>query len=178
MTYVLIALVILLLLIRHQLKPRPLKRNLFTIPVLLLIYSIYLAWNAHVGGGEAISLAIGFGLGGLIGLIQGKMVSVYQKNDFWWVAGSWLTLGIWLLSIPVRYLVKYGFVEVFHVPTVLTGSNAYVPFLFSLAGILIGKVTTLSFRYPDQMIAAANNEFRGARRAARKARREERRKDW
>ncbi len=172
MTYILLALALLLMLVRNQLKPKPLKRSLFTMPVILLVYAIYLAYNAHVQSGEATSLAISIILGGVIGLIQGKMVKVYQEHDVWWVAGSYLTLAIWFLSIPIRLVVKYGYLELFHFTTVLTGDLIYVPFLFSLAGILIGKVVMLSLRYPEQMLAAANDEYHGARRKARRARRE------
>ncbi|CAM3064610.1 hypothetical protein [Sporolactobacillus spathodeae] len=176
MNEILIALVLLLLLIRHQLKSRLLKRSLFTLPLLLLIYSIYLSVNAGVSLPESFSLVISTVLGGLIGLIQGKYASVYETDGFWWVRGSWLTLTVWLLSIPVRYLVKYGYLEAFHVHTVLIGSQAYIPILFSLAGILFGKVIMLTWRFPEQMRAAANDQYRGARRAARRSHRQNKRK--
>jgi hypothetical protein len=172
MTYILLALAILLVLISNHLKPKPLKRSLFTMPVILLIYAVYLASDAHVQSGEAISLAISLILGGVVGMIQGKIVKVYQEHGVWWVAGSFVTLLIWLISIPIRLIVKYGYIQLLHVPTVLTGKLAYVPFLFSLAGILIGKVFILSLRYPKQMKAAANDEYRTSRRRARRARRE------
>jgi hypothetical protein len=87
-------------------------------------------------------------LGGIVGMVQGKIVKVYQEHGVWWVAGSIVTLLIWLISIPIRLIVKYGYIQLLHVPTVLTGDLVCVPFLFSLAGILIGKVFILSLRYP------------------------------
>ncbi|MFD0694528.1 hypothetical protein ACFQZT_10535 [Paenibacillus sp. GCM10027628] len=155
--------VILILVIRNQLKAKPLKRSLFTLPLLLLFYAIYVAAQANVQTGEAISLALGALLGGGVGLIQGRLARVYVDNSTWWVEGSWASLAVWLISIPLRFVVRYGFVELGGIPVVLTGDQAYVPFLFSIAGILLGKVLMLTFRYPGPMQAAASGEFRRRR---------------
>jgi hypothetical protein len=158
-----IILLIAVVLIRSQLRPKPLTRSLFTIPVLLLIYAVYAGAQAHVQTGEAVSLLLAAGMGGIVGMVQGRLARVYEQHQTWWVAGSWLTLGVWLLSMPIRFLIKYGFIEWFRIHIELTGSSAFVPYLFSIGGILLGKVLMLTLRYPDLMLAAANGEMRRRR---------------
>jgi hypothetical protein len=158
-----LCMMIVILVVRSQLKAMPLKRSLFTLPLLLLFYAIYTAAQAHVQSGEAISLALGTVLGGGVGLLQGRLARVYVDNSTWMIAGSWAGLAVWLLSIPLRFVVRYGFVELGGIDVVLTGSQAYVPYLFSIAGILLGKVLMLTLLYPGPMQAAASGEFRRRR---------------
>ncbi|MFC5450810.1 hypothetical protein [Paenibacillus aestuarii] len=160
MSNIFLCLIILLLIVRSQLRVKPLRRSLFTLPLLLLFYAIYLAAQAHVQPGEGISLALSALLGSGVGLFQGRLTRVYVDNSVWMMAGSWAGLAVWLLSIPLRFIVRYGFVELSGIDVVLTGAQAYVPFLFSIAGILLGKVLMLSLLYPEQMRAAAVGTFK------------------
>jgi hypothetical protein len=163
MTNPIVIILIAIVLIRSQLRPKPLRSRLFTFPALLLAYGVYIACQAQVQTGEALSLLLVTALGGAVGLLQGRLVRVYEEGRIWWVAGSWLTLAVWLLSIPIRFAVKYGFVELFHIHPQLTGRDAFVPFLFSIGGILLGKVCMIAIRYPGQMKAAAQGSNGGRR---------------
>jgi len=164
MTNLLIGALILLIMIRSQLGAKPLKRTAYTLPLLLLLFAVYASQQANVQAGEGVAMSICVALGAVVGLIQGRLIHVYSENGIWWTQGSWLTLLIWLTSVPIRFGVKYGIMELFDIPAQLTGTNAYVPFLYSIAGILLGKAVMLTIRYPNQMLAAASGEYRRRRR--------------
>ncbi|UJF32939.1 hypothetical protein [Paenibacillus hexagrammi] len=148
-----IGLLVVIIIFRSQLKARPVSIKMFTMPLLLLAFAIYESVEAQVQAGEAVSLAMSVLLGAVVGLLQGKFIHVRTVDSVWWAEGSWASLGVWLLSIPVRFAIRYGFIGLLGIPTVLTGSKAYVPFLFSIAGILLGKGIMLVRRYPSALNA-------------------------
>jgi hypothetical protein len=170
MSKVWLAALLLVWLVKNQLAAKPLRSSLFTFPLLLLAVAAYSAYTAGVRTGEGISLGIAVVLGIGAGLVQGKFTAVYEENGVWMRAGSFAALLVWLLSVPIRFCVRYGFVELFHIEQHLTGSSAFVPYLFSLGGILLGKVIMLALRYPEPMMAAARGERRLSRRAVRRLR--------
>ncbi|MBS4175060.1 hypothetical protein [Bacillus sp. FJAT-49736] len=153
-----IAILILLVIVRSQLRIKPLRRSMFTFPILLLLYALYSCSKAGVDIGEGIGMVIVFSLGAIVGLFQGKFVNVYCEKNEWVVAGSWVTLAIWLVSVPIRYLIKFSYIELLDIPVHLNGNYAYVPFLISIAGILIGKVIMLTIRFPQPILSAANHD--------------------
>jgi hypothetical protein len=142
-----------ILLIRTQLRPKPLDSRIFIFPALLMLVGIYAAFDANVQAGEALSLFLGAILGAAVGLIQGKLVRVYEDHQTWLIEGSWLTVGVWLLSIPIRLLIKYEFVEMFHIHVELVGNRAYLPYLLSVSGILLGRLAMVTIRYPRLILS-------------------------
>ncbi|GIP23479.1 hypothetical protein [Paenibacillus sp. J22TS3] len=155
MDYVWIALLVLIIMGKRQLAPRPVSARIVTVPLILALYGGYLAAKLSVGVGETASLLIGLGLGAAVGLYQGRFVRVFEQGGVWMTQGSVVTLGIWLLSIPLRLVIKYGFTELFHIPVKLTGSYMFVPYLFSLSGIMLGRAAYLIIKYPDEFQQAA-----------------------
>lgn len=168
MNYFIIGLLILFFVVRRQLQARPIKSDLFLLPVLLLFYGAYAASQASVGIGESISLALGLAMGLAIGWAQGFFTSVYRINGIWMEQGTPLSLAIWLLSVPVRFLIKLAFVDVFHISVHLTGSSGVmVPLLVSFAGILFGKAMYLINRYKEQTKEASGMTRRERKYAQR-----------
>lgn len=152
MSYVWIGLLVHVVMLKRQIEPRPMRKSLSALPVLLLAFAIYLAAQASVQTGEGLSLLLTALMGAGVGILQGKFTRVYQANGTWMMAGSIVSLALWLLSVPIRYGVRIGFVQVFGFHVALTGQYAYVPFLFSLAGILLGRALYLIFRYPNEVM--------------------------
>jgi len=150
MTNIFLALLILVLLIKRQLEPRPIKSSLYTFPIILLLYGSYLASAAGIKPLEGIALGLGVLLGIIVGLIQGRFTKVFQQNGIWMVAGSFWSLAVWLLSIPIRFLIKMSFIQILHIPVHLTGEYTFVPYLFSLAGIIAGRAIYLALKYPKE----------------------------
>jgi hypothetical protein len=156
MTNIFLALLILVLLIKRQIQPRPIKSSLYIFPIILLLYGSYLASDAGVKTLEGISLGLSVFLGLLVGLVQGRFTRVFQQNGIWMVAGSFLSLSVWLLSIPIRFLIKMSFILVLHIPVHLTGEYSFVPYLFSLAGIIGGRAIYLAIKYPKEFKAGTS----------------------
>ncbi|WP_433945246.1 hypothetical protein [Paenibacillus sp. SN-8-1] len=158
MNYIWMALLILIVMAKRQLTPRPISAGLVTFPLILICFGGYITTQLSLGGGEITSLVLSLVMGAAVGLYEGRFVRVFEQGGIWMRQGSIVTLGIWLLSIPVRFIVKYGFIQLCHIPVQLTGSYAYVPYLFSLAGIMLGRAGYLIVKYPGefQKSAAAN----------------------
>ncbi|NIK79159.1 hypothetical protein FHS15_004317 [Paenibacillus castaneae] len=169
MNTIFIAILILILLVNRQLKPRPIKGNVFFLPLLLILFASYQAYQAGVEGGEGISLLLGAGMGLGVGWLQGRFTAVYQKNGIWMTVGSIWSIAIWLLSVPIRLIIKYGFVELMHINVHLTGEYAFAPILLSLGAIVLGRALYLISRYPLPLREAAGTT-RYERRRARKSR--------
>jgi hypothetical protein len=86
--------------INNQLEPKPLKRSLYSLPVLLLLYAIYNSSRAGINRrnpchGDYLPARCR-----AIGLIQGKITKVYQRNDNWFRAGSWIALAVFGFFYP------------------------------------------------------------------------------
>jgi len=156
MSHIFLALLILVLLIKRQIEPKPIKSSLYILPIILLLYGSYLASDAGIKTLEGISLGLGVFLGIIVGLIQGRFTHVFQQNGIWMVAGSFLSLSVWFLSIPIRYLIKMGFIQVLHIHVHLTGEYSFVPYLFSLAGIIAGRSIYLAIKYPNEFKAGTS----------------------
>lgn len=171
MSHLWIGLLLLIVLAGRQLRSRPIKRNLYTFPILLLGYAVYLSSNAGVQTGEGISLLVSAALGAVVGLLQGRHTRVFDLNGVWMIAGSFTSVLIWLFSIPIRYIVHLGLIRVFDIPVALTGTYAFVPFLFSVAGILLGRTLYLSLKYPGEFMKGASMSRRERRLSQRTGRR-------
>ncbi|MNM83251.1 hypothetical protein D3C81_953060 [compost metagenome] len=155
MSYIWIALLILIVMAKRQLTPRPISAGLVTFPLLMVCYGGYIITQLSLGSGEIVSLILSLAMGAAVGLYEGRFVRVFEQGGIWMRQGSIVTLGIWLLSIPVRFIIKYGFIQLFHIPVQLTGSYAYVPYLFSLAGIMLGRAVYLILKYPGEFQKSA-----------------------
>jgi hypothetical protein len=167
-THLFIGFLLLIMLMLRQFRPRPIKRSLFTLPLLLLAYGIYVSSQAGVEVGEGAALLLVTLMGLAVGLVQGRFTRVFEMDGVWMASGSVASVAIWLLSIPIRYVVKLGFIMLFDIPVHLTGAGAFVPFLFSLAGIVLGRAVYLAAKHPEEMTkAAAATRFE--RRRARQA---------
>lgn len=169
MNQLLIALFLIVWMAARQLTARPVKRNLFTVPVVALGFGLYVSYGQGVQTGEMISLLISAALGCMAGFLQGRYIRVIEQNGVWMTVGSAASIAIWLLSVPIRLAVRYGFDQTFGIHAVLTGSYAYVPFLFSIAGIMLGRALYLSFKYPEEMRAGASMSRRERRQRARQS---------
>jgi hypothetical protein len=145
------------LLVNRQLKPRPIKRNVLVLPLLLIFYAIYNALEAGIEIGESASLLLGAALGVVVGWIQGRFSTVYKQNGIWMTVGSIWTVAIWLLSVPIRLLVKYGFVELLDIKVLLIDEYAFVPLLLSLGAIVFGRGLYLFFHYPSEFNEAVGS---------------------
>jgi hypothetical protein len=156
MANIFLALLILVFFIKRQIVPRPIKSSLYTLPIILLLYGSYLASKVGIEIMEGVSLGLAFLLGIIVGLIQGRFTQVFQQNGIWMVAGSLWSLGVWLLSIPIRFLIKMSFIQVLHTPVHLTGEYSFVPYLFSLAGIIAGRAIYLAIKYPKEFKAGTS----------------------
>jgi hypothetical protein len=156
MSHLWIGLLLLIVLAGRQLRPRPVKRSLYTFPLLLMGYAIYLSSSAGVQTGEGITLFVSAALGGVVGLVQGRHTRVFDLNGVWMISGSFISVAIWLFSIPIRYIVHLGLIRVFDITVALTGTYAFVPFLFSVAGILLGRTIYLTLKYPDEFMQGAS----------------------
>ncbi|RUT31690.1 hypothetical protein EJP77_09880 [Paenibacillus zeisoli] len=158
MNYIWIVLLAVIVITKRQLTPRPISAGLVTFPLLLVCYGGYMVTQLSLGGGEIASLLLSLAMGAAVGMYEGRFIRVFEQDGVYMRRGSLVTLGIWLLSIPVRFIVSFGFTQLLHIHVQLTGSNAYIPFLFSLAGILLGRAVYLIVKYPGefQRTAAAN----------------------
>lgn len=164
------AILILILLVNRQLKPRPINRNMLLLPILLLLYVSYLASQAGVEIEEATSLLLTALMGMGVGWIQGRFTNVYRSHGVWMTVGSISSVLVWLLSIPIRLIVKYGIVNILEIEVKLVEDLAYVPLLFSLGAMILGRALYLVSKYPSQFSEAANTtryERRQARRISR-----------
>jgi len=142
---------IFVLFVRSQLKPRLLSFRLFTLPVLFMVFGGYMAYSAHVQQGEGVLLLLGAFMGAAIGLIQGRLVLVYEYQSRWWVQGSWRGILILLMYALLKFVIQSAAVLAFDIPIELKGSQAFVPYVISLAAILLGRSTMIAIRYPLQM---------------------------
>ncbi|MBL0388313.1 hypothetical protein JJB07_17040 [Tumebacillus sp. ITR2] len=158
MKTVVIGLLIFLVVIRAQLRSRQLSSRQFFLPLLVLLFGMYTA--ASIGGiavGDWIVLFTGTVLGVAVGMVQGKFVRVFEQNGTWFIAGSLASVGLWLASIPIRFGLKYGMSALIATPDLFSGDNFMVPFLFSIAGLMLGRIIMVSMRYPKQALAWMNN---------------------
>lgn len=170
MNTIFLAILILILLVNRQLKPRPIKGSMLLLPLLLMLYVSYLAYQAGIEGGEAISLLLTTVMGIGVGWLQGRYTSVYQHNGIWMTVGSIKSILVWLLSIPIRLIVKYGFVEMLSIKIHLVDEFTYLPLLLSLSAIVLGRSLYLTFRYPVEFreaVELTRYERRQARKVSR-----------
>lgn len=139
MKMVFIAILLVVVMVRRQLQARPVKTNMFSFPLLVLAFGVYEAAQAGVQTGEGISLLLGALMGAAVGWWQGAFTRVYEERGVLYTVGSVGSILIWFASIPIRLVIKYGFVLLLDIPIHLTGDYMYVPYLISLAGIWIGR---------------------------------------
>ncbi|MDQ0191380.1 hypothetical protein JI721_06010 [Alicyclobacillus cycloheptanicus] len=166
---IIIGIVLLGVLIQRQLTPRPLSGRLLLLPGILGVYAIYAAaGNAQVGLAGWISLLVTLVLSLVVGLIRGRLTHVYQENGRWMVAGSWKTLVFWLASIPIRYGVHFLLVPLLGPGAAFQGSTSTLPYLFSIAGLMLGRAAMLALRHPEAVRQASLDRKRD--RAARRGR--------
>ncbi|MEC0370311.1 hypothetical protein [Paenibacillus chibensis] len=166
-----IGVLVILILAARQLNAKPMKRSLFVLPIIMFGYGLYFCASSGVQTGEAVSLAIMTVMSLAVGFVQGHLTRVYQHNEVWMIAGSWLSVAVWLFSLPIRFIVKYGFIHLFNIPVVLTGDRMFVPFLFAVARIVLGRAIYFAVKYPDEFMEAASMsryERRSRRRAYRR----------
>lgn len=164
MNELIFALVLLLYMATRQLTARPVKRNLYTLPILGLGYGAFVAYGQGAQGAENIALLILIVLGIAAGWMQGRYIRVFERNGVWMIAGSTASVAIWLLSLPLRAAVHFGFEALCGIQPVLTGSYAFVPFLLSIAGMMLGRALRLTALYPEEMMAGTTMSRRERRR--------------
>ncbi|KEO83849.1 DUF1453 family protein [Tumebacillus flagellatus] len=148
-----IALLIFLVVIRAQLRSRQLSARQFFLPLLVLLFGMYTAASIPgIAVGDWVTLFVGTVLGLIVGMIQGKFVRVFQEGGVWYIAGSIASVGLWLVSIPIRYGLKYGMSALIATPDLFSfdSNNFMVPFLFSIAGLMLGRIIMVCLRYPKQ----------------------------
>ncbi|PWK08442.1 hypothetical protein [Tumebacillus permanentifrigoris] len=157
MQNVVIGLAIFIIVIRAQLRSRQLSSRQFFLPLLVLLFGMYSAASiSGIAVGDWIVLFTATLLGVAAGLVQGKYVRVYQEGNTWFVAGSLASIGLWLLSIPIRYGVKYGMSALIATPELFSGDHFMIPFLFSIAGLMLGRIAMVCIRYPKQAMGWIN----------------------
>ncbi|WP_067621446.1 hypothetical protein [Alicyclobacillus acidiphilus] len=161
---IIIGAIILILIIRRQLTPRPLSGRLLVLPLILGAYALYeAASNPSIAWAGWVSLMLTLALSFLVGLIRGRIVRVYQENGVWMVAGSVKSLLLWLVSIPIRYGLRFALVPLLGAGAAFHGPSSSLPYLFSIAGLLLGRALMLTLRHPEAVRQARQNHL--ARRA-------------
>ncbi|MFD1678272.1 hypothetical protein [Alicyclobacillus fodiniaquatilis] len=158
---VILGIVILLFVVKRQLSPRTLSGGLLFLPLILGAYALYeAAGDSMVQIAGWISLLLTLAMSFIVGLIRGRMTRIYQENGRWMIAGSWQSLLLWLVSIPIRYGLRFLLVPLLGEGAAFHGQTAPLPYLFSIAGLLLGRALILALRHPEAV--------RQARRACRK----------
>jgi hypothetical protein len=164
---VILGIVILALVIQRQLVPRPLSGRLLVLPLILGAFSLYeAAGNPGVRLTGWVSLVLTMALSLVVGLIRGRMTRVYQENGHWMVSGSWKSLLFWLLSIPIRYGLRFLLVPLLGDGAAFHGQTSTLPYLFSISGLLLGRALMLALRHPEAVQQARRDHL--AARAERR----------
>ncbi|MTT31956.1 hypothetical protein GMB86_08025 [Terrilactibacillus sp. BCM23-1] len=157
--YILIGSIILVSLIINQLKERPLTAKLYRLPLLLLFTACYsVTQMPFIKFGDLCILSLSLFLSFGFGMLQGRYTPLINHEGAWYIAGSVISLCVWFISVPIRYLLKYIFISLFHLTLHLDGPSSYVIYLFSIAGILLGRYTMLWLRHPSLVKNVAQNE--------------------
>lgn len=160
---IILVLVILLMMVRRQLTPRPLTVRLLYVPLILLFLAVYQAGDfPKLGMLNWVSFIVSLALGLVAGLVAGNFTKVFEQNGQWMVVGSLLTLGIWVLSVPFRFGVRLVMNVLFHVPA-LPQKAEFIPYLFSIAGILLGQILMVLFKNPSHVGTIFTQERRPRR---------------
>lgn len=151
MKNVVIGLLIFIVVIRMQLRSRQLSARQFVLPLLVLLFGMYAAAGIEgIATGDWVVLFTGFIVSVAAGMVQGRFVRVFQEGGIWYIAGSLASIGMWLVSIPIRYGLKWGMSSLIATPELFSGDHFMIPFLFSIAGLMLGRIVMVSIRYPKQ----------------------------
>ncbi|GEO27329.1 hypothetical protein AAC03nite_31140 [Alicyclobacillus acidoterrestris] len=168
---IMLGIVILAIIVKRQLVPRPLSGRLLILPLIFSAYAFYeTAGNSTVHLAGWVSLILTFLLSLIVGFIRGHLTRVYQENGQWMVAGSWKALLFWLLSIPIRYGLRFLLVPLLGAGAAFHGQSSSLPYLFSISGLLLGRACMLALRHPEAVREARQAHL--ATRAARRSHRE------
>ncbi|TCP30601.1 hypothetical protein EV207_105130 [Scopulibacillus darangshiensis] len=150
---------ILIVIIMNQLRERPMTGKLYRLPILLLISASYAVSKmpvVSVGDWVILSFGLFFAFG--IGLIQGRYTHLTNRDGVWYVAGSTLAILVWIVSIPIKYGLSFVELSGLHLHPHLSGPSSYIIYLFSISGLLLGKVTMLMLRHPTLVKKMGKNE--------------------
>lgn len=136
---IILGIVILAIIVQRQLVPRPLSGRLLILPLLFSAYAFYeAAGNSTVQLAGWVSLILTLLLSLIVGFIRGHMTRVYKENGQWMVAGSWKALLFWLLSIPIRYGLRFLLVPLLVPAQPFTANRAHCPICFPFPGFYSG----------------------------------------
>ncbi|MCZ8514145.1 hypothetical protein O9H85_17270 [Paenibacillus filicis] len=150
LTHVLIGLAIIFMIVKRQLGTKPIKKRMFVMPLILLGYGIYTSLQIpDMDTAGWVLLSLGTLLGIPVGAAQGYFTQVFKLNGVWMMKGSPAGLVLWLCSIPIRYGLKYGLSFVIPTHALFTGDHAFAPFLFSIAGIVAGRLLGIYWKHPQ-----------------------------
>ncbi|NQX66136.1 DUF1453 family protein [Paenibacillus alba] len=159
MMQILIVLAVIFLMVRRQLGTRTVSRRMVILPLILLVYGFYMASSiSGMDAGGWLLLILGAVIGFPIGIWQGILTKVFREGGVWMTKGSPIGLAVWLLSIPVRYGLRFGLAYVIPTHASFTGGNASIPFLFAIAGIVLGRLVGICMKHPQvtqQLTASA-----------------------
>lgn len=167
---IILGIIILVVIIQRQLTPRPLSGRLMLLPLILGAYALYeAAGNSTVQFAGWVSLLLTLAMSLIVGLVRGRMTRLYQENGRWMIAGSWQSLLLWLVSIPIRYGLRFLLVPLLGEGAAFHGSSASLPYLFSITGLLLGRALMLYLRHPEAVRQARQDHLdnRASRRRDR-----------
>lgn len=157
----LIGMLVLLVIICNQLRGRPMTGKLYRLPILLLLSSSYAVSKMpiiSVGDWMVISLGVVLAFG--FGMLQGRYTQLINHDGIWYISGSVVTIFVWLVSVPIKYGLNDIVISVFHLHLHLNGPSGYLIYLFSIAGLLLGKYTMLMMRHPILVKNMGRNELK------------------
>lgn len=145
----------------NLLREKPLTGKLYRQPLALLLFTGYsLSFLPALPPGDWGIMAASFLLSFGLGLIQGRYTPLVNHNGAWYLSGSIMAVLIWLLSIPIRYALKYASISFLSMTPLLSGSSSFVIYFIFMAGFLLGRYSMLLFRYPALVKKAGQNEQR------------------
>lgn len=157
--HIVLGLMVLILVIMNQLKERPLTGKLYRLPTLLLLVSSYMVSKVAVlGVGDWLILLLGLAITFGFGLIQGRYTRLINRKGVWWVAGSFLSVFAWAASLPIKYMLAYVLIDLFHFQLHLNGFSSIPIYFFSISGFLLGNYTMFIMRYPHLVKNMEQNE--------------------
>ncbi|MCL6599241.1 MAG: hypothetical protein K6T81_10935 [Alicyclobacillus macrosporangiidus] len=161
---VVIGVVLLVWVAQRQLRPRPLSSRLLVWPAILALYSLYeAAQSPHVNMAGWVALIVTLLVSLAVGLVRGYLTRLYQENGQWMIAGSWKSLLFWLVTIPIRWGLRLVLVPLLGPGAALHGPFSALPYLFSITGLLAGRVIGIALRHPDAIRQARMSPARGRR---------------
>jgi hypothetical protein len=109
--YAVVALLIVWVLSRQLMARQVTVRKLFLLPIILAVLGIsslnsaITHNNGHFTSSDTGFLALDLGVSVVLGIPRGMSIQLYPQDGVLWRKGTWLTLGLWILSFAARAVI-------------------------------------------------------------------------